>query len=195
MCMNLGQRPVKVNVAGHYAQRGEGNIVGVNSKDNVLPNYELRTFIDVELLAKWSNLKNSGYRPNQGSGGGSNYMAGALLISGGLLADDVTGVGVLDDIAIPLVLVGGYLLDKFMGNPSDWHTTYQHPSQNPIHNTPRGNDPDNFDPNWNTPVKILLGGKLLYEMYDEYNSKFPILQPQPTQRDNTNYFIPRPYRP
>ncbi|WP_226646903.1 hypothetical protein [Microbulbifer variabilis] len=36
-------------------------------------------------------------------------MTGALVLSGGLLADDVTGIGVADDVVIPFILVGGAL--------------------------------------------------------------------------------------
>ena len=35
-----------------------------------------------------------------------SIMMGGLAISGGLLADDVTGVGVADDVGIPFVLIG-----------------------------------------------------------------------------------------
>ena len=46
---------------------------------------------------------------SSGSGAGT-VMAGALVISGGLLADDVTVVGVADDVAIPFVLAGGAII-------------------------------------------------------------------------------------
>lgn len=42
-----------------------------------------------------------------------NASAGALVISGGLLADDATVVGVIDDIAIPVILIGAVLYDAF----------------------------------------------------------------------------------
>ena len=36
-----------------------------------------------------------------------NILAGTLLITGALIADDVTVIGVADDVAIPVVVVGG----------------------------------------------------------------------------------------
>jgi RHS repeat-associated protein len=51
-----------------------------------------------------------GYIQNRSRISGSEVMAGALVISGVLLGDDVTVVGVADDIAIPFVLVGGAII-------------------------------------------------------------------------------------
>ena len=48
----------------------------------------------------------------QSNGSGDGYMAGALAISGALLADDVSGVGVVDDIAIPFLIGAALLLES-----------------------------------------------------------------------------------
>ncbi len=69
--------------------------------------------------------------PVTSSGERTTYMAGALVISGVLLADDVTGVLVMDDILIPFILGGALILDMVLnpglegtttsrGNPADW---------------------------------------------------------------------------
>lgn len=42
-----------------------------------------------------------------------NATAGALVISGGLVADDATVVGVVDDVAIPFILLGALAYDAF----------------------------------------------------------------------------------
>ena len=101
---------------GYYAGcgcfTGEGNIVGVNSKDNVLPNYELRTFIDVELLAKWSNLKNSGYGPSGGNEG-RNYHSN----SSGFEGFNQNNIDFAGDVAGGLTTVfeaASYLSDFFV---------------------------------------------------------------------------------
>jgi hypothetical protein len=146
-------------------------------------------------------------RPSSGTqgSGGANYMAGALVISTGLIADDPTVVGVLDDIAIPFIIGGAYVLDKISagkGNssyPGPWTYTYQHPSQNPIHNPPNGFDPKETPPNLGTAAKWLIGGRLVYEMYDEYQQRMNQIgvQPYVVPRDNTNVVHPQfiPYRP
>ena len=42
--------------------------------------------------------------------GGGSFAAGTLALAGGMVADDVTVIGVADDPAIPFVLVGGLLI-------------------------------------------------------------------------------------
>ena len=44
-------------------------------------------------------------RTESGGSGASSMAGGAMVVAGGLTADDVTGVGVADDVAIPFVLL------------------------------------------------------------------------------------------
>jgi hypothetical protein len=122
-------------------------------------------------------------------------MAGAILLSGVLVADDVTGVGTIDDLAIPFILTGAYLLDKFMGNPSDWHTTYQHPSQSALNNPPRGfnpREPRNTGGAAGWAIKTALAYKL-YDTYIKQNKPAPESIPAV---DNTYVAPPlNPYKP
>lgn len=84
--------------------------------------------------------------------------------------------------------------------PGPWSYTYQHPSQHPPNNPMRGFDPKD-PPNWRSGgAKILIGGKLLYEMYDEYQNQIKNITPTyiPSAKDNTYVapqFIPVPYKP
>nr|WP_068893333.1 hypothetical protein [Pedobacter panaciterrae] len=50
-------------------------------------------------------------RANQG--GGWVYTHAALAARGVLVADDVTGIGVIDDIAIPVIVVGAVAHDLY----------------------------------------------------------------------------------
>jgi RHS repeat-associated protein len=134
-------------------------------------------------------------RGTQNSKGDGSYMAGAILLSGVLVADDVTGVGTIDDLAIPFILTGAYLLDKFMGNPSDWHTTYQHPSQSALNNPPRGfnpREPRNTGGAAGWAIKTALAYKL-YDTYIKQNKPAPESIPAV---DNTYVAPPlNPYKP
>lgn len=65
--------------------------------------------IDIDGNLVFLNADGSKTSGNQESKAGA-IMAGTLVISGALLADDVTVVGIADDPAIPFVLVGGTLL-------------------------------------------------------------------------------------
>ncbi|HBK83759.1 MAG TPA: hypothetical protein DDZ41_09220 [Flavobacterium sp.] len=74
-----------------------------------------------------------------------------------------------------------------------------HPSQNPINNPPNGFDPKETPPGIGTGTKLLIGGRLIYEMYDEYQQQMNQIRMQPyiTPKDNTNVVQPQfiPYRP
>ncbi len=130
----------------------------------------------------------------------SKNMAGALLISGGLIADDATVAGVIDDIAIPFLIGGAYLLDKYSGKgnvnyPGPWTYTYKHPSQNPINNPPRGFDPNEPPSNLSNGIKWFIAGKILYEMREDYNNYRMQITPIVNKKDKT-YVSPQiiPYR-
>jgi len=82
--------------------------------------------------------------------------------------------------------------------PGPWVYTYQHPSQSPLNIAPRGFDPNEPPFDIGKSAKWLVGGKLLYEAYDEYRNhinKLPPI-PIPAQIDKT-YVAPRyyPYEP
>ena len=138
----------------------------------------------------WGVVDNVG----QAGGGDNTYMAGALVLSGVLAADDVTGVGVADDIAIPFILVGAYILDRVLnpnlegtstsrGNPTDWSFD---PEINRLQNDkyyPPGSEP----PRWFWPA---IGGAGAYELYKNWPKPQPIIMPA----DNT-YVYPRPIYP
>ena len=65
-----------------------------------------------------------GARKGGGSVTGGKIMAGAILVSGGLLADDVTGVGIADDVAIPFILAGGAIVAGAVGT---WNVLTERP--------------------------------------------------------------------
>ena len=136
---------------------------------------------------------------NSRSSSGGNYMAGALAISTGLLADDFTGVGFLDDLAIPFILLGAWLFDKFnSGNgnenyPGPWNYTFEHHTQNPIHNAPNGFDPNNIQPNLGNADKWLIRGAFSYQMYEEYKERMKQIGAESgaSSRDSTEVVQPQ----
>jgi RHS repeat-associated protein len=124
------------------------------------------------------------------SGNGDNtYLAGALLVSGGLLSDDISGVGAVDNILIPFIIGGAYILDKVSshnywtsrGNPDDWSFD---PEIKRLQNDkyyPPGSPP----PKWFWPA---IGATATYEIYKNWPR--PNL-PQSTQPVDKTYVAPR----
>lgn len=53
------------------------------------------------------------------NGDPGSVLAGTFVISGSLLADDITVAGVIDDVAIPVVLATGLIIASYM-----WWQTY-----------------------------------------------------------------------
>ncbi len=74
--------------------------------------------------------------------------------------------------------------------PGPWNYTYEPPSQNPIHSPPNGFNPNEPSSGWNQGVKWLVAAKLMYEMYDEYNTTMNKLKTPAAPRDNT-YIAPK----
>jgi hypothetical protein len=122
-------------------------------------------------------------------------LAGGILlttgeIDGALLADDVTVVGVADDVLIPPITLFGVLGAGIAGvweyftsldepYPKPWHTEKKLPSQDPIHSPPQGFDPNNF-PNFNKDpyLKWLIRGVAAYQLYDTYKTHVCYLEKQ-----------------
>lgn len=71
------------------------------------------------------------------------------------------------------------------GNPRDWHTTHQPPSQNPIQNPPRGFDPNGFRPDLNTGAKWLATGVLGHQLYENVVNR-PNSTPPKTDTTHTS---------
>ncbi len=75
------------------------------------------------------------------------------------------------------------------GDPSKWGYTYRPPSLDPINNPPKGFDPNEPPKDVTKPIRWLLYGKGLYELYDEYNSHMEKLKQ--TASDNTRVVNPQ----
>ena len=130
---------------------------------------------------------------NEGSLSG-DIFAGGLAISGVLLADDVTGVGVIDDVAIPFVIVGSGLvagsvwLYENWGNPFPGPWTTERPL-NYIPTAPEGFDPKKPNQFPDRIVRWTFAGYLGYKLYKSLDKTIPQYNPP---ADNTRYVIPRP---
>jgi RHS repeat-associated protein len=92
-----------------------------------------------------------------------------------------------------------YLKENYAGEgfdnyPGPLSYTYEHPSQNPIHNPPNGFDPKQTPPDLNSAVKWLIGGRLIYEIYNEYHRRMKQVEMHPyvVPNDNTNIVQPVP---
>ncbi len=122
----------------------------------------------------------------QGNGGdGGGYVGAAALAA---VSDGPLPIG--DVIAVGILAYGAY---KTFGNSKDWHYSYQHPSQNPIHNPPNGFNPDNFpDGNWKKwAAWTIASGWGYYQVKDAYNEQMRnINMPQIAPRDKT-YVVPQ----
>jgi RHS repeat-associated protein len=102
----------------------------------------------------------------------SNYMAGAAVISAGLLIDDASVVGVVDDLAIPFLFGGAYLLDKAdKGNesyPGPWTYTVPDPTVKLPAEYDSNEPPDGSG--WGKPVKWLFGALILIDEINNYRN-------------------------
>lgn len=83
--------------------------------------------------------------------------------------------------------------------PGPWSYTRPDPTGNvPFNNPPNGFDPNEPPSGLGTAAKWLIGGRLIYEMYDEYQQKINQIDVQPyiVPKDNTNVVQPQfiPYR-
>jgi len=128
----------------------------------------------------------------------NTYWAAGLALSGVLLADDATGVGVADDIAIPFILTGAFILDRLnnaggFGNPEDWRETQPDPTQFPYRPSPSG-PTGGGNGNW---TDWLIGGSVaggtlyFYEKFKEdQKSKLQPQLPTLVPKDNTNVKLP-----
>ncbi len=121
-------------------------------------------------------------------GGDDTYMAGAFVLSGAMITDDVTGVGVFDDFAIPFILIGGYVLDRILSpNLEGTHESLGFPfkevhgfdNKNPFNNGPKM-------PSWlKAAVWAATGGGLYYQWYK-------VIHPRGTRYTKKNTLIINP---
>ena len=127
----------------------------------------------------------------------SSYFTKALAVSAVLLADDVTGIGIVDDIAIPFLLVGGLILDNAIGSgnenyPGPWTETQPDPGKFPYSPGFQGGDNKNFFPEGNGSefakwiIRIGGGAALGKRLYEGA---------RPQVKDNTNVKRPEYYIP
>src|SRR5690554_642336 len=127
----------------------------------------------------------------------SSYFTKALAVSAVLLADDVTGIGIVDDIAIPFLLVGGLILDNAIGSgnenyPGPWTETQPDPGKFPYSPGFQGGDNKNFFPEGNGSefakwiIRIGGGAALGKRLYE--GARLQV-------KDNTNVKRPEYYIP
>jgi len=129
--------------------------------------YESDTFVNPCFWGVGSDVGEAG-------GGDNTYMAGALVLSVVLVANDATVVLTVDDIAIPFIFVGAYVLDRVL-NPNLKGT---HESLGTPFKEVRGFDNKNrFNngpkmPFWlKAAVWGTTGGGLYYQWYKTINTK------------------------
>ncbi|MCC6181580.1 MAG: hypothetical protein IT237_07085 [Bacteroidia bacterium] len=151
------------------------------------PSYNIRDYINTFVFNA------------QGNGGDkmTPYLGAAVVAAaadGPLPIGDIIGAGIIGYGAYKALTAG-------KGNssyPGPWSYTYQHPSQNPIHNPPSGWNPEE-PPKWGGAVKWGLIGLGAYRVYDEYQQRMNEIgvKPYVAPRDNTNVIQPQfiPYRP
>ncbi len=107
----------------------------------------------------------------------AKVMTATLATCAFLLADDVTGIGVADDLAIPIILAGGVIIAGicwiFEGNdsyPGPWTPTIPDPTTfNQIYSNPPPPEPP-FDNNHfprKTPLWIVAGTAVLLHEWDK----------------------------
>ena len=121
-----------------------------------------------------------------------SYFRSALVFCGVLVADDISGVLAIDDLAIPFILGGAIILDHILnpnlkgthtsrGNKTDWSFD---PEIKRLQNDkyyPPGSTP----PPWFWPA---IGAAGAYELYKNW--------PKPnTQPVDNTYVAPRPIKP
>ena len=161
-------------------------------------------------VAKWVSVWNGGDMQRKGDAqGGDDLMAGALafaamaaVIDGPLLIGDAVAIATIAAVGayvVALEVIRAYTENPVFGDPRRWTYTYQHPSQSPLNNAPRGYDPNEPPGDMGWAAKWIVGLKLLYEAYDEYRNHNKNLPPFPmpeTQTDKT-YVAPSyyPYGP
>ncbi len=117
------------------------------------------------------------------AGGGKNtYMAGAIVLSAVLVADDATVVLTVDDVAIPFIIVGAYVLDRVLnqilkGTHESIGTPFKEvrgfDNKNRFNNGPK-------TPFWlKAAVWTATGGGLYYQWHKTVNTKLK----RPTKKD------------
>jgi hypothetical protein len=82
---------------GYLIDKATGEITTHYNSDGTTENYD-QILTDVSISA------------NKSSNNARNILTATLIISGTLFGDDITGIGVLDDILIPAVFVGGSII-------------------------------------------------------------------------------------
>ncbi len=153
---------------------------------------------NVEALASSSHEGGPGEsgrdgKVDRGSGGG--IMAATLAIGAATAefppaAAMVLGVGTA-------IATGVAVYNILNPNLAGTHTTYQHPSQSPLNNRPKGFNPREPNPNLNNWTKGALIGLGVYRLYKTYTSHIENLAPFPTPAVDNTYVVPKfyPYAP
>ncbi|MCK6612491.1 MAG: DUF6443 domain-containing protein [Bacteroidia bacterium] len=66
--------------------------------------------------------------------------------------------------------------------PGPWSYSFQHPTQNPTTNPPNGFNPNELPPELGPGIKWLIGGRMLYELRDEYQQRMSQIAPRDATR-------------
>ncbi|UTA66876.1 colicin E3/pyocin S6 family cytotoxin [Emticicia sp. 21SJ11W-3] len=141
-CGKDGEDITPLEINGHYAYIGTCPICP-NSKEydifrdsKSLFTYDSPTGIDFN--GEGSAIVTLSRQNNPAS----SILAGGMMIAGALAADDVTGIGVLDDPAIPVVLAGTAIVEGITYIGYEIYQSY---------------NPDNSPVNYHVPPKTLPG--------------------------------------
>jgi len=121
---------------------------------------------------------------NDGTASAVTPVVGALAISGGLVADDVTGIGVADNILIPVVLAGGVVVtiavgaSQMSGPPQGLYDPTLDKWLNEIKNMDKMEPvPPGGPGKWPWWVKAAVGTGLGMKLYQEYQKFRESLSP------------------
>ena len=151
-------------------------------------------------------VSGGGIRParNRGSKGkNESAMSAAWAISGVLLLDDGSGVGVADDIVIPFLLAAAFVSDlindrplvPYQGNPNypgPWTTT-KPDTTNPFYNSSGNTSYESGDPEGLPPgIGVGLGASIgIMKLMQDHFERKDRLQQHVHPQDATKYVMPR----
>ena len=151
-------------------------------------------------------VNGGGIRParnRHSEGKNESAMSAAWAISGVLLLDDGSGVGVADDIVIPFLLAAAFVADlindkpviPYSGNPNypgPWTTT-KPDTTNPFYNASGNTSYESGDPEGLPPgIGVGLGGSIgIMKLMQDHFERKDRLQQHVYPQDATKYVIPR----
>jgi len=99
-----------------YWQEGDGEVEGSThiGANHVIEGANGRIYHEQNEVVAYERTTED---PSSGAG---TTIAGAMVITGGLVADDATVIGIADDVAIPFILGGAALISgyQYMTGPS-----------------------------------------------------------------------------